>query len=171
MSGLGRHLFVFRPLCACKSLFFKKKTFVSLSHYLCIFEQETSLCFVEYIVSVCVTISVTLLLPARTQTGTSTMTGWWKRWNAARWIRWLLFSVRKASSPPSWMLKDALRKCTRKYTDPELRTLSVTASRHYFIYLLFLSWVFLVRLSGTAELHKFQTLCWSDIPECFPAKT
>lgn len=25
--------------------------------------------------------------------------------------------------------------------------------------------------SEKAELHKFQTLCWSDIPERFPDKT
>lgn len=49
-------------------------------------------------------------LSPRTQTGTSMTTGWWRRWNGARWTRWRPCSARRASSPLSWTWRDDPRE-------------------------------------------------------------
>lgn len=58
------------------------------------------------------------IIIVRTQTGTSTMIGWWRRWNVGRWTRWLRSLARRVSSPPSLMWRDALRE----YTDIQTHT-------------------------------------------------
>ena len=93
------------------------------------------------------------IIIVRTQTGTSTMTGWWRRWNGAKWIRWLLFSGRRASSPLSSTWKAALRESTQTHTLSPSHTHTNT----------FLNSCFTLQMSKSqnAKHHKFQTLQWT----------
>lgn len=75
-----------------------------------------SLCCCFLVTTVNLTYVCFTIVFVRTQTGTSMTTAWWRRWNVARWIRWLLFLARRASSPRSSMWKVVLREYTHTHT-------------------------------------------------------